>query len=231
MRRKLIALVLGILGLGAGILFTAINPPLYTSQAIVQVDPGGEWDPASLAIVLSSEPVLVGAARKLGLDNNSSALHGDLQVIYVSRDFTVTAKGQYPEQAQAMASAVIGSFRHFLATHDHILKKGLPTRTLVTSIVLRPPRPGAPQRPLGSYAETAGLGLLGGALLMFLVVRPSRREVRRGYRAAFTLIFGRGRIATNILGLLDGPAAEDDHKAQRHVGRDKRPAAWHAGRA
>jgi len=45
------------------------------------------------------------------------------------------------------------------------------------------------------------------------------------------LIFGRGRIASNILELLDGPAGEDDHKTQRHVARDRRPAAWHAGRA
>jgi len=207
MRRKLLALMIGLLGLTAGVLFIAVHPPFYTSQALIQVDPGGEWDPASLAMIVSTEPVLAGAARQLSLDTDPSELRGDLRVIYVSRDFTVIAKSQYPGQARAIASAVMGSFRRFLAAHDHLLKKGLPSRALVTSVVLRPPRPGTPQRPPGSYAETGGLGLLAGVLLAFLVVRPSRRELRRGYRAAYALIFGRGRIATNILELLDGQAS------------------------
>ena len=231
MRRKLIALVIGILGLGTGILFTAVYPPFYTSQALVEVTPGGEWDPASLGVLVSSQPVLAGAANRPGLNKTVAELKGNLQVAHESLVFTLTAKDRDPGQAKAMASAVIGSFRHFLATRDHVLKKGLPTGKRVTSIVLRPARQGTAQRPLGSYAETIGLGLLGGVLLAFLVVRPSRREVRRGYRAAFTLIFGRGRMASNILELLDGPAGEDDHQAQRHVARDRRPAALHAGRA
>jgi hypothetical protein len=231
MRRKLIALVIVLLGLGAGVLFTAGHPPFYTSQAQIEVSPGGEWDPASLAVLVSSQPVLVAAAHRPGLNKTVVELKGNLQVAHESLVFTLTAKDQDPGQAKAMASAVIGGFRHFLATRDHVLKKGLPTGKRVTSIVLRPARQGTAERPLGYYAETTGLGLLVGVLLAFLVVRPSRREVRRGYRAAFTMIFGRGRIASNILELLDGPAGEDDHKTQRHVARDKRAVAWHAGRA
>jgi hypothetical protein len=232
MRRKLIALAIVLLGLGAGVMFAAAYPPFYTSQAQVEViTPGGEWDPASLAVLVSSQPVLVPAAQRPGLNKTVAELKGNLQVAHESLVFTLTAKAQDPDQAKAMASAVIGSFQHFLATRDHVLKKGLPTGERVTSVVLRPPRQGTAQRPLGYYAETTGLGLLVGVLLAFLVVRPSRREVRRGYRAAFTMIFGRGRIASNILELLDGPAGEDDHKTQRHVARDKRSAAWHAGRA
>jgi hypothetical protein len=232
MRRKLIALVIVLLGLGAGVLFTAAYPPFYTSEAQVEVvTPGGDWDPASLAILVSSQPVLVAAAHRPGLNKTVAELKGNLQVAHESLVFTLTAKGQDPAQAEAMASAVIGSFRHFLATRDHVLKKGLPTGKRVTSIVLRPSRQGTAQRPLGTYAETTGLGLLVGVLLAFLVVRPSRREVRRGYRTAFTLIFGRGRIASNILELLDGPAGEEDRKAQRHVARDMRRPGWHAGRA
>jgi hypothetical protein len=230
MRRKLLALVILVLGVGAGISFTVASPPFYTSQGQVDVSPGGEWDAASLAVVMTSDPVLVAAAHDPGLNQTAAELKSHLQVVHESLVFTVTAKDRDPGHAKAMASAVVGSFRHFLAGHDHILKKGLPTHKRITLFALKPPRQGMAQRPLGSYFETGGLGFLGGVLLAFLVARPSRREVRRGYRAAFTLIFGRGRIAANILEILDGPASEVEHRVQRSAARDRRPAPSHAGR-
>jgi hypothetical protein len=230
MRKKLLALVILVLGLGAGISLTVASPPFYTSSADVEVTSGGEWDAASLAILVTSQPVLDTAAHRLGQNQTAAELKDHLTVVHESLVFTVTAKDHDPGQAKAMASAVIGSFRHFLAGHDHVLKKGLPTHKRIRTIVLRPPRQGLAQRPLGAYLETAGLGFLGGVLLAFLIVRPSRRDVRRGYRAAFTLIFGRGRIAMNVLEVLDGPVIEVDHKAQRYTARNKRPVASHAGR-
>jgi capsular polysaccharide biosynthesis protein len=230
MRRKLLALVIVVLGLCAGILAPAAYPPFYASQAIVNVDAGGEWDPPSLAIMLTSDRVLVEAAHRLGSHKTASDLRGNLQVTYASLVFTLTAKGRDPRQAKAVASAVTASFSDFLPRDDHVLKRGLPTRKPVTVTVLRSAGPGTAERPLGITAETGGLGLLAGVLLAFLVAQPSRREVRRGYRAAFRLIFGRGRIATNVLELIDGTAAEDERKVQRHAGRDKRLTAWHLGR-
>jgi hypothetical protein len=125
MRRKLIALVIVLLGLGAGVLFTAGHPPFYTSQAQIEVSPGGEWDPASLAVLVSSQPVLVAAAHRPGLNKTVAELKGNLQVAHESLVFTLTAKDQDPGQAKAMASAVIGRFRYFLASRDHVLKKGI----------------------------------------------------------------------------------------------------------
>jgi len=234
MGRKLLALVIVMLGLGAGITATAAYPPFYTSQATFCVSAqlycaespgGGEWDPPSLAIVMTSDPILIAAAHRLGKHETVSDLRGVLQVTYDSGVFTLTAKGQNPQRARVTASAVLSSFRAFLPTHDHVLKKGLTTRTPFNLLVLRSAGRGIPQRPFGSYLETGGLGLLAGVLLVFLIVQPSRREVRRGYRAAFRFLFGRGRIANGLLDLIDGPLNEDEHKAQRRASRDQQLAA------
>jgi hypothetical protein len=112
-----------------------------------------------------------------------------------------------------------------------MLKKGKPTRKTVTASVLTAAGPGTAQHPLGSYAMTGALGLIGGLLLAFALLRPSRREMRRGYRAAVRLIFGRGVIAADLLDLVDGLATEDEQKAQGHSDRGNQLAARHSGRA
>src|SRR5215475_1519317 len=233
MRRKLLALVIVVLGIGAGVAATAAYPPFYTSQATVCVSAsaicgasaGGEWDPPSLAVMMTSDPVLVVAARGLGRHETASDLRGDLRVTYEGPILTLTAQGLRPRQAKAVASAVIASFADFLRAHDLVLKKGVATRQPVNLTVFRAAGRGIAQRPLGCYLQTAGLGLLAGVLLVFLIVQPSRREVRRGYRAAFRVVFGRGRVATGILDLIDGPLSEDEPKAQGRAGRDQRLAA------
>ena len=212
-------------------MFTAAYPPFYTSQVTVNVRPGGEWDPASLAIMVTSGPVLVAAAHQFHLNQTVLGMRGDLQVTHVSHLFVVTAKGQDSAHAMALAAAVASSFSDFLPTDDHMLKKGKPTRKRVTASVLTAAGPGTAQRPLGSYAMTGALGLMSGLLLAFVVLRPSRREMRRGYRAAVRLIFGRGMIAADLLDLIDGPASEDEQKAHVHSDRDDQLAAWHSGRA
>ena len=231
MRKKLLALAIGILGLGAGLFFTAAHPPFYASQATVSVTPGGEWDPASLAIMMTSGPVLAAATNQLHPNQTALAMRGDLQVTQVSRLFIVTAKGQDSAHAMALAAAVAKSFSDFLPTDDHVLKKGKPTRKRVEATVLTPADSGTAQRPLGSYAMTGALGLMIGLLLAFVVLRPSRREMRGGYRAAVRLIFGRGMIAADLLDLIDGLASEDEEKSHVHSDRDDQLAAWHSGRA
>ena len=88
MRKKLLALAIGILGLGAGLFFTAAHPPFYASQVTVSVTPGGEWDPASLAIMMTSGPVLAAAANQLHPNQTALAMLGDLRVTQVSRLFS-----------------------------------------------------------------------------------------------------------------------------------------------
>ena len=231
MRKKLLALVMGIAGLGAGFLFTAAYPPFYTSQVTVNVRPGGEWDPASLAIMVTSGPVLAAAAHQFHLNQTVLGMRGDLQVTHVSHLFVVTAKGQDSAHATALAAAVASSFSNFLPTDDHMLKKGKPTRKRATASVLTAAGPGTAQRPLGSYAMTGALGLMSGLLLAFVVLRPTRREMRRGYWAVVRLIFGRGMIAADLHDLIDGPGSGGEQKARVQSDQDNQRAAWHSGRA
>ena len=108
-RHKTLVGVAAGLGLLAGVAYTVINPPVYTSSALVSVSPS--VGVASQTVVVTSAPVISLALPSAGPGASFAALHSRVRAASAGYGLmSVSASGNTPAQAVAAANAVARSY-------------------------------------------------------------------------------------------------------------------------
>ena len=171
-RHKIVVGVTLLLGLIAGGAYSVAKPPTLTSTALV-VLPYSVHSTATQVVIADSDPVLVGAARRIGSVFPGQALQGRVHVNSLTANvLSITAQGTSARQAELTANAVATSYIAYVSAANaptgqvqaHILERAttatgatLPTRVALTAL-------------LGALA-----GALVGAVIALAISRGDRR--------------------------------------------------------
>ncbi len=171
-RHKIVVGVTLLLGLIAGGAYSVAKPPTLTSTALV-VLPYSVHSTATQVVIADSDPVLVGAARRIGSVFPGQALQGRVHVNSLTANvLSITAQGTSARQAELTANAVATSYIAYVSAANaptgqvqaHILERAttatgatLPTRVALTALI-------------GALA-----GALGGAVLALAMSRGDQR--------------------------------------------------------
>ena len=108
-RHKTLVVLAAALGLVAGVAYTALNPPAYSSSALVAVTPSVSI--ASQPVVVTSTPVLSLALSSVGPGVPLATLRGRVHAQRIAAGLmSVSASGNTPAQAVGTANAVARSY-------------------------------------------------------------------------------------------------------------------------
>ena len=171
-RHKIVVGVVLLLGLIAGGAYSVAKPPTLTSTALV-VLPYSVHSTATQVVIADSDPVLAGAARRIGSALPVQTLLGRVHVDSLTANvLSVTAQGTSAQQAELAANAVATSYIAYVSAADaptgqvqaRILERAttatgatLPTRVALTALI------------------GALTGALGGAVLALAMSRGDQR--------------------------------------------------------
>lgn len=157
-RHKLAVGIFAALGLMAGLSYTAFNPPMRTSSAVVVLSPSVRHGPHVLWLA-RSDPVLTRANRSIRPAGSLDTLRSHIQVTSLAYNVvTISAERTTAALAERTANAVAGSYVSYIdagkalgsAVQAHVLQEA--TRATGTPLAPR-------------LFDTAGLGVLLGALI------------------------------------------------------------------
>jgi capsular polysaccharide biosynthesis protein len=171
-RRLAVVGLVAALGLLAGAGYTALNPPTYTSSALVALASSTRSVPSQV-VIAGSGPVLTGALRNLHQDMSLPTLRSRVQVANpISYVVSISAEGNTAAEANAIANAVATSYAAYVnAASDPDKQAQAEVLAGATSAV------GA--RPASRFVMTALLGALAGALIGAIGVLAAGRGNRR----------------------------------------------------
>ena len=172
LRQNLIALgLIALLGLIAGGGYTALNPPIYSSIALV-VLPVNVNDISSQAVIATSGPVLASALREPGLAMSSQALRSSIRVTSLAPYLlSITGEGKTVAQAEHIADAVANSYvadASFANRPGGVQARVLDSATNATGT-----------RPLIRIVITGCVGVLAGTLVGAVSLLLIRRNDQR----------------------------------------------------
>jgi capsular polysaccharide biosynthesis protein len=158
-----------VLGAVAGAGYVALNPPMYTSYALVAL-PASTRNMATQTLTASSNPVLAGAQPSVLPTVSLQTLRSRVQVtVPISGVLSINAQGNTAAQAQATANAVADSYIRYVGTAQS------PGGALQARVLVAATTP-AGTGLLTQLLVTAGLGtLLGIAIGSIGVLAVSRR--------------------------------------------------------
>lgn len=172
LRRKVLVCVCAALGLAAGVAYTAANPPMPSSSALVVLAPSFS-DTSTQVVVAASDPVLAGALRSVDHGLTPSALRKRLHVSSPAADvLSITAQGRTAAQAEATADAIANSYVSFI-------RSGRENRRTAQAQVLAPAAQAETASLPARMAATAGLGFLAGVLIGSIAALAISRSDRR----------------------------------------------------
>ncbi len=178
LRRRLGVIgLLATLGLLAGAGYTALNPPTYTSSALVALA-GSTRSVPSQVVIAGSGPVLTGALHSLNqgsLNQGMSlpTLRSHVQVANpISYVLSISAEGNTAARAKAISNAVAASYVAYANAPDNPDKQ-------VQAEVLAAAANATGGRPASRFVITAVLGALAGALIGGIGVLAAGRGNRR----------------------------------------------------
>lgn len=171
-RHKLLVCAAAALGLLAGCGYTALKPPMFTSQALV-VLPASEHDIATQQLIAGSDPVLAGAERRAGTRLPLETMRSRIQVRRLTFNvFSVSAQGGTRATAAETANAVAGSYVAYVGSASspvgRVQARVLQRATTTTGAQL-----------LTRLIEDGALGLLIGALIGAVIALAAGRNDRR----------------------------------------------------
>jgi len=171
-RHRKIVGIAAALGLIAGAVFTAFNPPMLVSEALV-VLPSSTHNMATQVVIASSDPVLAGALRNINPAISPGALQGDVKARgLTSSILSITAQGRTAAEAEETANAVAGSFiAHVSSASSPVGQEQARVLELATSATGTP-------LPI-DLLVTGGLGALIGALIGAIAALAIGRNDRR----------------------------------------------------
>jgi capsular polysaccharide biosynthesis protein len=171
-RRCAVVGLVAMLGLLAGAGYTALNPPAYTSSALV-VLAGSTRSVPSQVVIASSGPVLTGALRSLNQAMSLQALRSRVRVTNpISYVLSISAEGDTAAEAKAIANAVAASDVAYVNAANNPDEQ-------VQAQVLEGAADAAGGRPASRFLITAVLGALAGALIGAIGVLAAGRGNRR----------------------------------------------------
>ena len=170
-RHKKVVVAGATLGLIAGAGYTALNPPTYSSSALVAVTPS--VDTASQPVVVTSAPVLSLARSSVGPGAPLGTLKGRVQAQRVAAGLmSVSASGNTPAEAVGTANAVAHSYVVYVSSGSsgagQLPAEVFQPATAATGTAL-------PTRLL----YTGGPGALAGALIGAIIALAIGRNDRR----------------------------------------------------
>ena len=171
-RRFAVVGVVAALGLLAGICYTALNPPTYTSSALVALASSTRSVPTQV-VVASSGPVLSGALRSLNQATSLQTLRSRVQVTTpISYVLSINAEGNTAAEAKAISNAVAASYVAYVDAASNPDKQ-------VQAEVLEDATNAAGVRSAFRFLIAAVLGALAGALIGAIGVLAVGRGDRR----------------------------------------------------
>jgi hypothetical protein len=174
-QHKAVVAVAAVLGLGLGIGYTVVAPPLLASRALVELQlPGaGPVDPIQTQVLLAgSEPVLTAAGQAVVPSLSLTVMERRVTVSSLTPNvLAITGHARTPSTAEALANAVAGSYLAYIKAHHA-------SSGVVGGQVVEPAATATGS--LGrTRAEYAGLGLLIGLLVGMLIALALSRTDKR----------------------------------------------------
>jgi len=105
-----------VIALSAGVAYSVLKPPLFTSQALVVISQNGS-NISTEVVIVSSEPVLAGALPDIRPAMSLQTLQNQVRVkSLTSGVLSVNVQGSTAAQAQSAANAVASSYIRYVGT-------------------------------------------------------------------------------------------------------------------
>jgi capsular polysaccharide biosynthesis protein len=172
-RHRILVGIIAALGLLAGGGYAALNPPMFTSTALVYL-PMSAPSMATQVVIAESDPVVSAALPNVSPSMSVTKLRGELQIkSLTSYIISVSAKGKTPAEAEATANAVANSYIAYVSPKysiGHVPARILERATHATGSAR-----------LTALLSTALIGALAGALIgviVSLVISRNDRQLR-----------------------------------------------------
>ena len=160
-RHKTVVVAAAALGLIAGAAYTALNPPTYSSSALVAVTPSVSI--ASQPVVVTSTPVLSLALSSVGPSVSLATLYDRVQAQRLAVGLmSVSASGNTPAQAVGTANAVARSYVAYVNSASDVA-------THLSAEVFQPARTATGTALPRRLFYPGGAGVLAGALIGAIV--------------------------------------------------------------
>lgn len=168
-RQKALVGAAAALGLLAGVGYTILNPPVYTSSALVSISPA--VGASSQTAVVTSAPVVSLAVSGMGPGVSSEALQNRIHAVSAGYALmSISGSGNTPAQAVAAANAVARSYVAYVGSAADPAGQ-------VPAQVLQPAEPAT--GPALSRWFYAAAGVLAGALIGGVIALAVGRNDRR----------------------------------------------------
>ena len=172
-RHKLIMLIAAVVGLGLGVGFTMLNPPMLASQALVVVPQSTLRTIETQVVVVTSEPVLTRAMHRMHPPMPLAALRRGVSAKNLTYDLlAVIGHARTARQARSIATAVAQSYVRYVGTTSSAVG-------LVQAHTLETAGPATGTPVVVSLSLTAGVGLLIGMLFGVIAAVAIGRGDRR----------------------------------------------------
>ena len=173
-RHKIFVAASAVLGIGAGLGYAVLAPPMLTSTASV-VLPYTVHDISTQVLIATSDSVLGRALRTLDSNESPSTLRSTIQVKNVTTNIiSVSAPGKTATQAERMADAVANSYVAFINSPS---RPGPPVQARILTSAKAEGASGPSK--VKHWVIYGGLGALAGLLLGSTVLLATRRRDRR----------------------------------------------------
>ncbi len=172
-QHKSLVLASALVGVLAGVGYAVVNPPLPTSDALVQIPPSATRFIGTQVVIATSNPVLKGAVAHVRPPMTLEALRSHVRAARLTSGIvSIIASGKTGGQAQTAASAVAESYI------DYIGRKNSAVGRLEADVLS--PASRARQGSLVIHAILAGaIGLLSGVVIGAIIAVAAGRSRRR----------------------------------------------------
>jgi capsular polysaccharide biosynthesis protein len=176
-RRLAVVGLVATLGLLAGVGYTALSPPRYTSSALVALASSTPSVPTQ-EVIASSGPVLTGALRRVGgaISPHTLSLQTLRRRVQVTNPISyvlsISAEGNTAAEAKAISNAVAASYVAYVNAANNPDQQ-------VQAEVLAGATNATGGRPASRFVLAAFLGALAGALIGAIGVLAAGRGNRR----------------------------------------------------
>ena len=173
-RHKIFVAASAVLGIGAGLGYAVLTPPMLTSTASVYL-PSSVHDISTQVVFATSDPVLSGAARTLDSSESPATLRAAIQVKNVTTNIIAfSAPGKTAAQAERTADAVAKSYVTYI---DAPSRPGPPVQARILTSAKAAGASGPSK--VKHWLTYGALGALAGLLIGSIVVLATRRRDRR----------------------------------------------------
>lgn len=176
-RQWVLVSIFAALGLLAGAGYTALDPPLLSSNALVVLSPSTH-DTRTQVVIAGSDPVLSRALRQVGSGMSLQTLRSRIQVKSPSYNvISISAEAKRANQAERTANAVASSYVTYVSSSPG---PGVRAQAQVFQPATDATGPSLAVGLLDAAGPGLVLGALIGAVIVLAIGRSDRRMRERG---------------------------------------------------